>query len=308
MSRIIETIFILTVSLVAQTTTKQALYKSIPQNAFEIRIDRFDQIVPTEIQYGEMDANIVGIELRPTPPTPSKFSFIKEPRGISVQFQSSQSKRPILSGGPSWLDKKITWNWRTFPRIDAEEGINQLRKYLTSAVLVVSLADGRTVILNPPPIEGVINVRRSVEGSLVGETNCGIQISDAELAVEELSGVSWKLLNTMPRAIEGKIGTKDIRIDLTGSKCVIRQINAPFEELANQRRLLQENNELMPFLTPSQLEILLPECDALEKSIAELEIRAGIDRAEPVQSTFRLFITDKFSGRLYGLFTLDIQS
>ena len=302
------TTLLLGVSAIDRVAQAPTQYGIVPKRAFEVQVDRFDQVVSEEVQCGEMPADILRVEMQPAPPAQSKFSFVNEPNQISIRFQSLQSSKPILSGGPSWVGKKLICNWRTFPRIDVGEGITQFRTYLASAALVVTLKDGRTMILSPPPFEGTIVVERNAEGALGGEIDFGTQFSHATLAIEDMSGIPWILLNKKLRAIEGKLGKKDLRIELIGSKCTIRQINAPFEELARQKRLLQENNELKACLTASQLALLLPECEALEKSIAELESRAGLDRSEPALSTLRLLITDELSGRMYGLLILDIRS
>ncbi len=296
------------VSAIDQIAQAPTQYGIVPKRAFEVQIDRFEQVVSQEVQCGEMPADILRVEIQPAPPAQSKFSFANEPNQISIRFQSLQSSKPILSGGPSWVGKKLIWNWRTFPRIDVGDGITQLRTYLAGAALVVTLKDGRTVILGPPPFEGTIVVERNAEGTFGGEIDFGTRFSHTKLAIEDMAGISWTLLDKKLGAIEGKLGKKDFRIELIGSKCIIRQINAPFEELARQKRLLKENNDLKVYLTASQLAILLPECEALEKSIAELESRAGLDRSEPTLSTLRLLITDELSGRMYGFLILDIRS
>ena len=305
---VIGTIFIFGVSVIDQIAQAPTQYATIPQRAFEVQVDRFEQVVPAEVQCGEMPADILRVEIKPAPPAQAKFSFVYEPNLVSIRFQSFQSSKPIISGGPSWVGKKLTWNWRTFPRIDVGEGIVQLRTYLSSAALEVTLKDGRVLIVNPNPINSTIVVERNAEGALGGEVDFGTRFSHAKLVIEDVSGIHWTLLNKKTDVIEGKMGNKDLRIELSGTKCMIRQINAPFEELASQKRLLQENNELKPHLTAAQLAILLPECEALEKSIAELGSRAGLDRSEPILSTLRLLITDELSGRMYGLLILDIRS
>ena len=305
---VLATTLMIGISATDQIAQVPMQYGIVPRRAFEVQIDRFDQVVPEEVQCGEMPADILRVEMQPAPPAQSKFSFVNEPNQISIRFQSLQSSKPILSGGPSWVGKKLVWSWRTFPRIDVGEGITQLRTYFASAAIVVTLKDGRTMILSPSPSEGTIVVERNAEGALVGEVDFGNQFSHTKLVIEELSGIPWILLNKKSGAIEGKLGKKDLRIELIGSKCIIQQINAPFEALASQKRLLQENNELKVHLTTSQLALFLPECEALEKSIAELESRAGLDRSEPVLSKLRLLITDELSGRMYGLFILDIRS
>ena len=305
---VIGLILILGISATNQIAQVPMQYGVVPQRAFEVRIDRFGQVVPEEVQCGEMPADILRVEMQPAPSVQSKFSFVHEPNQISIRFQSLQSSKPILSGGPSWVGKKLSWSWQTFPRRYVGDGITQLRTYLASAALVVTLKDGRIIILGPSPFEGTIIVERNAEGALNGEVDFGNQFSNSKLVVEDISGIPWILLNKKTGAIEGKLGKKDLRIELIGSKCIIRQINAPFEELASQKRRLHENNELKGHLTANQLALLLPECEALEKSIAELESRAGWDRSEPALSKLRLLISDDLSGRLFGLFILDIRS
>lgn len=284
------------------------LYQSMPSVVFEITIDRFEQIVPVEVSCGEMSSDIVRVDPQPSPPSQAKFSFVPAAKGLAIRVDSHIPGKSIEAGGLLWEGKNLRWSWRTFARVDVGDGLKELRSYLARAVFVATLRDGRKIILNPKPVEGTVVVQRKGEGSLYGEGDLGTAFAHVQLEVEDVAGSKWLLQSKKPGIVDGMVGEEVLRIEISGTKCIVHQIHSSYEDLREKKRILKENNELKPHLTPGQLKQFLPECEALEKEIENLEKSTAQARLKAITSTLRLRLVDDSSGRLYGLFTLDIRN
>ncbi|MSR70131.1 MAG: hypothetical protein EXS17_07290 [Phycisphaerales bacterium] len=278
----------------------------IPTRVFDVVIDGFKQVSSANVSCGSLPGEITKIVVYPEISPNESFAFDAGDHALTLRMKRNTGKKPVDAGSFSWDGAALTWSWNTFPSKDVGDGVKKLRHFLSSSAFIATLADGRLVVLCPPPSELACAVTMQADGILMGSVDAATIPDTAIVSIERISGGAWVSSSAQPGLAMGTIDGNLFRMTVVAGKCTVQQYSPRLIELRELTKQLQENKKLANSLPERQRKILETEDAATEVKIAALKSQVEADRLPHLKAVLRIRATDAASGRVYAMVTATI--
>ncbi len=292
----------------ADANPEPPLMHQVPRRVFEVVIDGFKQATSATISCGSLPAPIASIAALPAVDHGAGFSFEASEGALTLRLARADHKKRIAAGKFSWTGPELTWNWNTFPAVDAGASLTELRQFLASSAFVATLTDGKAVVLSPPGSEGLIAATIKEDGVMHGSVALTTVPDGVMLTVEQVAGAAWIGTSSDRGIVTGTIDGHPFEITLAKGVCTVQQVSPKVAELKSLAQQLVDNKQVISSLSASQKKILNAETAAITVKIATLKTEVESDRLKGLKSTLRIRATDAASGRVYGRVTATLES